>query len=186
MAVIFIRFIMPDREYPIEEITLNIPESIVETKEYRPETVHQSTRSGKASYLQNRPKIELNTCDSASLESLPGLGPVLSARIIRYRNLLGGFASVKQLREVYGLPEETFNLVSGRLTADSLLIKKININTADFKQLIRLPYIDRYDVNSILKYRELKGRIEDINELVDNKLVTKEKFMKVRSYLKVK
>jgi DNA uptake protein ComE-like DNA-binding protein len=111
---------------------------------------------------------------------------VLSARIIRYRNLLGGFASVKQLREVYGLPEETFNLVSGRLTADSLLIKKININTADFKQLIRLPYIDRYNVNSILKYRELKGRIEDINELVDNKLVTKEKFMKVRSYLKVK
>jgi DNA uptake protein ComE-like DNA-binding protein len=56
----------------------------------------------------------------------------------------------------------------------------------DFKQLIRLPYIDRYDVNAILKYREMKGRIGDLNELVENKLITKEKFVKVRPYFKVK
>ena len=77
----------------------------------------------------------INSCDSASLEALPGLGPVLSARIIRYRNLLGGFASVNQLREVYGLSEETYELISGMLTADSADISKININNADYRGL---------------------------------------------------
>jgi len=141
-------------------------------------------KQSRGSYQQKRAKLDLNTADSTSLIALPGIGPVLSARIVRYRNLLGGYASVEQLREVYGLPEETFNMISGRVMADSSAIKRININNADYKQLIRLPYFDSYEVTSILKYRELKGKIVDLNELIDNKLVTTEKFVKVRPYLK--
>ncbi len=36
--------------------------------------------------------IELNSADSASLEKLPGIGPALASRIIRYRSRLGGFS----------------------------------------------------------------------------------------------
>ena len=49
--------------------------------------------------VQEKPKLELNSCDSLSLVALPGIGPVLSVRIIKYRNLLGGFAAVEQLRK---------------------------------------------------------------------------------------
>ena len=132
---------------------------------------------------QFKKALDINSCDSASLEALPGLGPVLSARIIKYRNLLGGFASVEQLREVYGLPEETFNLVSGMLVADSADVIKININDADYKKLIRLPYFERYDVAAILKYRELNGRVEGIGELVENKIISGETAARVRPYL---
>jgi competence protein ComEA len=132
---------------------------------------------------KNKPLLELNTCDSALLERLPGIGPVLSGRIIKYRNLLGGFASVNQLIEVYGLPQETFDIICSRVMADSTIVRKININNADFRQLIRLPYFERYEVNAILKYRELQGRITGINELFDNKLVAPEKKKKVMSYL---
>jgi DNA uptake protein ComE-like DNA-binding protein len=107
----------------------------------------------------------------------------LSARIIRYRNLLGGYAYVEQLREVYGLPAETYEMIRTRLRADSMLVRRIDINTADFRQLIRLPYLDRAEVNSLLKYREDRGRIGSFHELIDNKLIADDKMRKIRVYL---
>jgi len=127
--------------------------------------------------------VDLNKCDSAALEALPGIGPVLSARIIRYRNLLGGYAVVNQLKEVYGLPEETYDLVSGSLKADPGDVRKININLADYRQLIRLPYFERYEVTAILKYRELKGKVVGIDELVENGVIDTGKVKKVKWYL---
>jgi len=186
LAVTFIRFIIPDNRIAIEEITLS---DQVFTEDLRLSGNDKNTglsyQKPPRTYQQKRAKIELNTCDSASLEALPGIGPVLSARIIRYRNLLGGFTSVSQLREVYGLPEETFSLISDRLVADSSFIRKINLNTADFKQLIRLPYFERYEVTAILKYREMRVKIDNLNELVANKLVTQEKMKKIRPYIEI-
>jgi competence protein ComEA len=128
-------------------------------------------------------KLELNRCDSSDLERLQGIGTVLSSRIVRYRNLLGGFASVDQLKEVYGLPESTFSKIRGRVTADSTLIKGININLAAYKELSRHPYLERYDIQAILKYREMKGRIDNIQELVDNKILTEIKALRIKPYL---
>lgn len=127
--------------------------------------------------------IEVNSCDSALLVSLPGIGPVLSVRIIKYRNLLGGFAVTDQLKEVYGLNEETYELIKGRLFADTALLKRIHINLADYKELARMPYFERFEVSAILKYRELQGRIEAIEDLVLNKILTPEKAEKVSPYL---
>ncbi len=133
--------------------------------------------------IQERPRLNINTCDSLSLVALPGIGPVLSVRIIKYRNRLGGYARVEQLREVYGLPPETFEIISDRVFTDSTGIRKIKINSGGFRELIRIPYIEKYEVTTILKFRELKGRIEGINDLVENKLVTGEKAEKMRAYL---
>jgi DNA uptake protein ComE-like DNA-binding protein len=132
---------------------------------------------------QEKKLLDINTCDSADLERLPGIGPVLSARIVKYRNLLGGFVKTDQLKEVYGLPPETFALISGRIFADSSAVKKININKADYKQLIRFPYFGKYQVSAILKYRELKGRIIGMGDLSENKLISAETVGKVRPYL---
>jgi competence protein ComEA len=82
-----------------------------------------------------------------------------------YRDLLGGFYSVRQLMEVYGMPDSTFSLIAGRLRSDSTGVKQIDINKASFSDLIRHPYLERYDVQAILKYREIKGRIEGTAEL---------------------
>ncbi len=133
--------------------------------------------------VRKYPILNLNICDSASLEALPGIGPVLSSRIIRYRNLIGGYVSVDQLKEVYGLPEETFDLISARVMADSLTIRKIRINEWDYRQLIRHPYFQRSEVSAILKYRELNGRIPGIREMVSNNLISPETAKKLRPYL---
>lgn len=133
---------------------------------------------------KKRPLTEINSCDSAALAALPGIGPVLSLRIIKYRNLLGGFVSVDQIKEVYGLPPETFDLIKSRIIVDTLLIRRVNINTADYKELIRIPYIEKYEVTAILKYKELEGEIRVIGDLIENKLLTEEKALKIRPYLK--
>jgi DNA uptake protein ComE-like DNA-binding protein len=127
--------------------------------------------------------IEINGCDSAALVALPGIGPVLSARIIKYRKLLGGFARVEQLKEVYGLPEETFELIKGRLYADSSGLRKIYINSADYRELSQIHYLEKYDISAILKYREFTGRINSIEDLKVNKILTPEKSEKVGPYL---
>lgn len=139
--------------------------------------------SSRASF-RKYPLIDINSCDSATLVSLPGIGPVLSARIIKYRYRLGGFARINQLTEVYGLPLETYNIIKDRLLVDSLAVTMVNVNNADYRGLSRLPYFEKYEVTAILKFRELKGKVGSLTELIDNKIITKEKADKVRPYLK--
>ena len=176
------RFIIPERNITVEEIPVEKGDMIVTS-------FNEEKESGSGSYMKNnrtnlqRPLLEINTCDSASLEALPGIGPVLSVRIIKFRKLLGGFASVDQLREVYGLSEEVYNIISSRVYADSTAVIKININSAEYKELIRLPYFESYEVNTILKYRKLQGSIENMDEMINNKLIAKEKTGKIRPYL---
>jgi len=183
------------------ENTSDLPSSSYETKkkyqvkyeqqsfsDYRAVTLTgrplKRENSAKYSSIQKRPLTDLNLSDSAALVRLPGIGPVLSARIIKYRKLLGGFARIEQLKEVYGLPEETFEAIKGRVFADSTLISRININTAVYKELARLHYLEKYEITAILKYRELEGKIKGINDLIENKLIPAEKAGKVNPYLK--
>jgi DNA uptake protein ComE-like DNA-binding protein len=175
------RFIIPGQNITVEKIPVDIftwTDTLLIEKD---EGVTGHIKQNRPDF--QRPLLEINTCDSAALEALPGIGPVLSVRIIKFRKLLGGFASVEQLREVYGLSEEVFNLISPRLYADTTYINKIIINDAGFKDLIRLPYFESYEVTAILKYRDLQGRIANISELTDNKLISSEKVEKVRPYL---
>lgn len=52
--------------------------------------------------------IDINTADTNLLKSLPGIGSKLAQRIINFREKLGGFNTVSQVAETYGLPDSTF------------------------------------------------------------------------------
>ncbi len=109
--------------------------------------------------------IELNSTDSLQLTRLEGIGPVYASRILKYRDLLGGFNSRSQLLEVYNFPEETYQKIKEFVKVDSTQIKKIRINFAQYTELIRHPYLDREKVNSILNYRDRNGTFKDISQL---------------------
>jgi len=178
-----IRYLFPFHEVSLREIPLDLLETRVDTELQK--TDIQAVREQKQTIppAVRKRVLDLNDCDSASLEALPGIGPVLSVRIIKYRNLLGGYASIDQLKEVYGLTEETFDMIYLRVFADSLAVRKIRINEADFKVLIRHPYFQRAEVSAILKYRELKGVIPDIGVMLENKLISRETARKIGVYL---
>jgi competence protein ComEA len=125
---------------------------------------------------------DINKSDSADLVSLPGIGKVLSARIIKYRELLGGFVSVSQLKEVYGISDSVYNIISGMIIIDSTAIRRIKINSAGFRELDRHPYLERYDAQAIIKFREINGKINNISEMTLNRILTKEKALRLAPY----
>ncbi len=127
--------------------------------------------------------IEINNANQTDFEKLNGIGPALSQRIIKYRNLLGGFTTIDQLTEVFGISDSILNLNRNNLSLDQTPVKMINVNHAGFSSLCRHPYISSYDAKSIIAYRQLKGDLKSFNELIINNLVNDSLSDKLRPYL---
>lgn len=60
--------------------------------------------------------VNINTADQSSLETLPGVGPVLAQAIIEWRTQNGGFTSVEELNEVSGIGEKVFAKLAPKVT----------------------------------------------------------------------
>jgi competence protein ComEA len=61
-------------------------------------------------------KVNINTADSAALESLPGIGPSLAQRIIDHRQAQGPFERIEDVMEVSGIGEATFEGIQDLIT----------------------------------------------------------------------
>lgn len=133
-----------------------------------------------------RPKptllIEINSADSVQFKQLPGIGSVLAKRIVKYRDLLGGFYSVDQLREVYGLNEQTFGLIENKLTVEPSRIKKIDLNFSDMKELSRHPYLQRNLAAKIIKFRSKNGSFKNMIVLRDSMILNIEEYDRIKPY----
>jgi competence protein ComEA len=68
--------------------------------------------------------VDINAADTTALIALPGIGSKLAARIVAFRNKLGGFHSVAQIKEVYGLRDSVFTRLMPYLKCDSLSVKE--------------------------------------------------------------
>lgn len=130
--------------------------------------------------------VELNSADSAQLVALRGIGKVLAHRIIAYREMLGGFYSVEQLREIKSLPPETYANLYTQFTIDTSRISKINLNNFQYKQLSRHPYMPVAQLNSITNYKRLMGNFRSVSDLLKYKLVDTLTYEKISPYLEVK
>jgi competence ComEA-like helix-hairpin-helix protein len=116
---------------------------------------------------------------------LPDIGSKLARRIISFRDKLGGFHSVEQVKETYGLPDSTFQKISSLLQVATDAVHRIDINTADLNTLAQHPYIGRNIANAIVKYREQHGPFKSLNDLQEIVLITSEIFKKIVQYLAV-
>lgn len=56
-------------------------------------------------------KIDINTATEDEWKTLPGIGDVLSKRIVKFRNAVKGFKSIEDIRKTYGLPDSTYQLI---------------------------------------------------------------------------
>ena len=127
--------------------------------------------------------VEINSADSTEWVRLNGIGPYYAKRIIKYRNLLGGFSSKEQLREIYNFPEETYAMIQQRIYVDTLKISKLRINFLEYADLLRHPYLNKNDVKLILNTREKKGAFQNDLEVGAIKGIDAETFSKIRPYI---
>ena len=126
--------------------------------------------------------IDVNTADSSLLEWLPGIGPALAGRIIKYRNKLGGFYNQEQLKEVWGLPDSVFHKIKERVEVSDK-IQKINVNTADFLMLKSHPYIGYKLANAIINYRNQHGSFKTLEDIQKIILIDEKTFNQLSHYL---
>ena len=60
--------------------------------------------------------LDINTASAGELEALPGIGPVLAARVVEYREANGAFSTIEELMNVPGIGEKTLDGLRGLIT----------------------------------------------------------------------
>jgi DNA uptake protein ComE-like DNA-binding protein len=123
------------------------------------------------SYTKKTIKIsttDINKANAEDFQSISGVGPAFSKRIIKYRSKLQGFSFEDQLYEVWGLEKEVADKVLSVFKIDEKpIIKKVNINTIEFKQLLKNPYIDYELCKKIFNYKDEVAELQNISQLTN-------------------
>lgn len=135
-------------------------------------------------YGGKAPEMDVNTADSAQWESLPGIGPVLASRIVKFRDRLGGFYSISQIGETYGLADSTFNKIQPYLRLGTVSLKKLDLNLTDEKSLAQHPYIRYKLARLIVLYRSNHGPFSRPEGLLGIPLVDDSIYRKIEHYIK--
>lgn len=77
----------------------------------------QSTQSSNPGSGTNA-KININTADEKQLDTLPGIGPAMAARIISFRTDNGPFTNIEALKDVPGIGDKKFAQLANLITVD--------------------------------------------------------------------
>lgn len=105
--------------------------------------------------------VFVNTADTNALKTIPGIGSYFARCIVKYRERLGGYVSVHQLREIDDFPQGAMEYIR----VDVQHVRKLRVNELSVKELKRHPYISYYQATAIADYRRLHGKIKDIAQL---------------------
>ncbi|MFN8134019.1 MAG: helix-hairpin-helix domain-containing protein [Bacteroidales bacterium] len=165
-------FCITPTEYQVLEPYISIPEQKNVYADKKPEVKE----------VKKRLMVDLNTADSVTLLSLYGIGPSFAKRIIKYRNLLGGFYTKSQLLEVYGFDQDRLDKIADNCDANPTGIKRINLNTVRTDELKKHPYLDYYTAKAIVDQRIMLRKYTSVNQLKDIPLIHEELFNKIKYY----
>lgn len=129
--------------------------------------------------------VEINTADSASLVKLYGIGPKMASKIIDHRTRSGGFFTVEQLTEIYGLDEGLLEELKGKIYADASMVRYININTISFEELKQHPYLRYKTANAIINYRKQHGAFKAVEDLKKIVILPDSTYQKLLPYIRL-
>lgn len=124
-------------------------------------------------------KFDINTADTTQLMQIKGIGKVFANRIIKYRDILGGFHSIDQVGETYGIDPSILPELK-KVAIMSSQIKKIKINELEN---FRHPYLKFNQVKVIVAYRKQHGNFKNAEDLKDIKILDAATILKIEPYL---
>lgn len=128
--------------------------------------------------------IEINGADEAVWMQQKGIGEGFARKIVAYRERLGGFLYKEQLKEVWGLPDSTYQNLLPFMSVDTTKMEKIDINSASLERLASHPYIGKYTAERIVQLRADMGKFNKIEDLRMVPLINEEKYRKIAQYFK--
>lgn len=167
-------------EYLVLEPFIEIPEPSQKIKPKKKKTVPAKKEKSTQSYYSH---IELNQADSAQIAERLKFPSWIATRIVKFRNLLGGFYSVDQLNEVYGMDSLEVEKRKNFIEIDTTQIRKIDLNKATFKDLVNHPYISYDLTKEIVEFRQENVKINSTYELVEQGIIPDSLHQKLKHYL---
>ena len=127
---------------------------------------------------------DINKATAEDFKTIRGIGEAYSERIVKYRTKLQGFTYNNQLNEVWGLDQEVVKKVlSVFKIIEKPIIKKVNVNTVSFKDLLKNPYIDYNLCKKIFEYRDEVAELQNISELKNISGFPLDKYDRIVLYL---
>ncbi|GJM35365.1 MAG: hypothetical protein DHS20C18_43660 [Saprospiraceae bacterium] len=127
-------------------------------------------------------KIDINQATPEEWQQLQGIGPAYSKRITNFREKLGGFYSIDQIAETYGLPDSTFQKIKPQLLL-SRILKTIGINKVTAEELKSHPYLTWKQAQVIISYREQHGPYKSADDLRKVRILSEDLIEKLAPYL---
>jgi DNA uptake protein ComE-like DNA-binding protein len=142
-------------------------------------------------HLKKPPEIKplimlgINTADSMELLEVSGIGPFYAGAIVKYRKRLGGYRDIQQLMELYKMDSLKFNKMISQLYLDTVTIERINLNTAEFKEILRHPYINYETTKYIVNKRNKLGKFAALYQLKDSVNMQDSLYQKLLPYIEL-
>jgi competence protein ComEA len=175
---------IPEAQYTLLEPYIHIVSTNSQSKFVKDSKDIKFIKSANSKDRVQVSLVELNSADSLVLLTLRGIGPAFASRIIRFRDRLGGFYKLEQLREVYGIDSVKFSQLEGQISLNTELVRKIDLNTANFEQLKKHPYLTYKQMNAIIQYRSQHGNFDSIDGLRKVAILNEEIIRKIEPYFK--
>ena len=122
--------------------------------------------------------VDVGVADTVELKKIPGIGSVISRRIVGYRSVLGGFYDLSQLEELDCITPEMmkwFKLEGGQ-------VQKLSVNRLSLDKLRAHPYINFYQAKAIIEYRRKWGEIKSLSQLTLLKEFTEKDLVRLSHY----
>ncbi len=128
-------------------------------------------------------RMDFSEADSVVLQIVPGIGQTLAARIVKFRESLGGLHKKEQLLDVYGLKEEVALRILDYFEFSPKITKRINLNKATIKELASHPYINYGQAKVIFAFKKQHGEYKAVEDLLNIKIFSEEWLDRLKPYL---
>lgn len=106
------------------------------------------------------PKIDINTADSVTFLSLPGIGKFFAGKMISYRKELGGYSYPEQLMDIWHFDQEKFDNLKDLIKVDTSATQAYSLWSLPESALASHPYIGKRAARSIIIFRENSPKSE--------------------------
>ncbi|MBP6687388.1 MAG: helix-hairpin-helix domain-containing protein [Lacibacter sp.] len=130
--------------------------------------------------------VDINVADTTDWKQLKGIGSTYARRIVNFRNKLGGFISIDQVGETFGVPDSVFQKVKQQLRLSSAEVTQIDINNSTIEELKAHPYIGFSVANAIVQYRNQHGQFTMLTDLQKIGAIDQPLYRKISPYLTLK
>lgn len=114
--------------------------------------------------------VELNSASAEQLITLNGIGEGFASRILKYREIIGGYVAKEQLLQVYGLDSMLYEKIKGDVLVNVALVKKYNINEDSEQELAKCRRIGYKRAKVLVNYRNQHGKFTSVKDLLKTRV----------------